>query len=157
MGTFSKIKGCDSIDELKELALRCFPNINWENYVVYEMWGEFYAVTMHSYQFEVVVSKKLIRYCTSAFRILTQRTSNFCCKKSLAGFDGGSSRWDDAIVNDFENTFSRIPYMVRTGDMTGYSDFGKSKKVWKCGTFNTLILLLLLFCNETRFTGKKYS
>lgn len=70
---FSRVKGFTDIRELKATTTKCFPNVSWETYVVLIVNGQYYAVTMKNKDFEIVVSKDFVRYCTHV--LATKRPS----------------------------------------------------------------------------------
>lgn len=173
--TFSHIRGFSSIEEAKEVALRCFPNISWEEYLVLEAEGEYYAVTMHSYDFEIVISKEYIRYCERAYKTKTCKTNEF--GSSLVfhpGFNNGKSRWDSSIIYRYRNSgletrLSEHTFSLPFDELVSWLNDCKSviKKVnivfrgekvkGRIVTENNAtILLLLLFCDQTRFRDVRY-
>ncbi len=179
--TFSKVLGFCSIEELKETALRCFPNISWEEYIIFEVDGDYYAVTMSSYNFEIVISKQYIRCCFKPYQTNTYKTEEFQSNPiEHPGFNNGKRSWDSTIINDYEKDgLNDLFYIMSEPDILSNSINNLIKIFTKIQCHcnkrklnivqrgenvvgreitinNAKILLLLLFCEQTRFTGITY-
>lgn len=152
MSTFLIIRGFDTIDEVKETLERMTDKIDAECYTIYEFCGKYYAVTMHNLDTQFAVSKDLVRYSyydrDCRIQAGCKPTESFHADIShWDGIHGGASRWRDDIAMDFKYHYGSCPITAYEGKRTG----GINRMHWNN---NTMILLLLLFCNETRNKDK---
>ncbi len=149
--SFTLIKGFDNIEEIRKAIKLKFPQIDYEEFDIYEVQGMLYAVTMHGIKYEIVISREYIK-----FRIFGYPQKAGCIKFidfkttdwKWPGIDGGSSHWDDKINTDAVKVFGP-EIVVHGGEMVK----GVRRKHW--GN-NTKVLLNCLFANKTRFDDNAY-
>lgn len=166
--TFEQVQGFSTEEELKETALKCYPNISWEEYIIFKVGEQYYAVTMSSYNFEIVISKEYISCCYKPFKTNIYKTDDFESNFiNHPGFNNGRKKWNDRIIRDYENRIIWDYYVNKIITETEMNilleakglniiRLGKNVKGREVTYNNTKILLLLLFCKQTRFKGVTY-
>ena len=147
MGTFSRVEGFRSIEELKEATIKCFPNIDWEYFMVLRLNKQYYAVTMKNVDFGIVVSKKYVRFYKRPYLMKTADTKTFVDKTSHPGFSGGRTYWNSKVIADYWMACNMEAELVQKGILA---------KGHRTTLHNAKVLLLLLLCNETRFSKQTY-
>jgi len=147
MGSFTLVKGFDTLDDLYRVLDEKFPQINREEFDVFKVQGMLYAVTLHSFKIEIIVSKEYIKF-RLPHKSGCVKTEDFIPDTSWKwpGIDGGGGYWNDRIVYDAIDALGREEVVVQ-GKLTK----GKNRRSWY---HNTHVLLNCLFADKTRFNDK---